>query len=86
MYLEKMIEVKTFVTPQGYDDEVNIKGFNNRDNIQSRNITNLKELNRMILRNYGVQEVTAIMRYQENGMKKLMISFYDENFITQNSR
>jgi hypothetical protein len=81
--LEKIIEVKTFVTYKGYDDEVNVKGFNN-SNLQSRHIENLKEFNRLILKKYDVQEVTTVMRYQGNGMRRLMVSFY--NSTGQNSQ
>ncbi len=75
MYLEKIIEVKTFIAPQGYGDEVDVRGFNEKDSLQEYYIKILRKLNRAILRRSEVQEVKVVMSYHK-----------EENFTAQNSQ
>jgi len=63
--LEKMIEVKTFVTPQGYDDEIRVSGFSKEDNLQTTYIRILKKLNRAFLRESEIQEIRIVMSYHK---------------------
>jgi len=65
MHLEKMIEVKTFITPQGYDDEIRVNGFSKEDNLQTTYIKVLKKLNRAFLRESEIQEIKTIMSYHK---------------------
>ena len=63
MYLEKMIEVKTFVTPQGYEDKTATEGFTGQENLKQDYIKLLKDLNRAFLKKSDVQEVRTVMSY-----------------------
>jgi hypothetical protein len=76
--LEKTIEIKTFITPQNYDDKVTLRGFTKEDNLQDY-IRILKELNRAFLRKYGVQEVTIVMSHHKEEVN-------NNGSIIQNSR
>jgi len=76
--LEKTIEVKTFITPQNYDDKVTLRGFTKEDNLHGY-IRILEELNRAFLKKYGVQEVTIIMSYHKEEAN-------NNSSIIQNSR
>ena len=79
MPLEKIIKVRTFITPQKYEDEVSFKGFNKDDNLKTSYIKLLGDFNRAVLKISESQEVTTIMSYHKEE--------YNNNSqpITQNS-
>jgi hypothetical protein len=63
--LEKMIEVKTFITSEGYRDVVENKGFDEINGLLRDYTKLLKDFNRAVLKSSEIQEVKTVMSYHK---------------------
>ncbi len=66
MDLEKIIDVRTFVSPQGYEDDIRIKGFVETGSLIYKDYVKiLQKINRAILRSAEIQEIRTVMSYHK---------------------